>query len=347
MYKMQIEYPLRNLKEVSKLLRKFDKLDKKQAVVIDAEVERKLKIVRFGLKYGYKATIDAFGIKKSTYYNYVMECKQSKDFKQLKPRSKKPIRVRQPNWNKSVVQFIKHFRHQHANIGKEKIKYYLDQFCLQHNIKTISTGTIRNIINSFPNKLRTKTIAKTSKRRADVLRKPKGYKAKFSGECTSLDSMEFRSYGKKMYIVTATDEATGLLYAETTASHTSKSATNILLNAFDYLPYDKFNTILTDNGTEFAKDFAHYVKNNNITHYRTYPKSPKQNARCERVNRTIQDELMIQHESLLFHDIDAFNRELKSYLHWFNFKRVHARFNNTMTPLQKHYQLQQIKRAQS
>ena len=304
MYKMQIEYPLRNLKEVSKLLRKFDKLDKKQAVVIDAEVERKLKIVRFGLKYGYKATIDAFGIKKSTYYNYVMECKQSKDFKQLKPRSKKPIRVRQPNWNKSVVQFIKHFRHQHANIGKEKIKYYLDQFCLQHNIKTISTGTIRNIINSFPNKLRTKTIAKTSKRRADVLRKPKGYKAKFSGECTSLDSMEFRSYGKKMYIVTATDEATGLLYAEATASHTSK-------------------------------------------YYRTYPKSPKQNARCERVNRIIQDELMIQHESLLFHDIDAFNRELKSYLHWFNFKRVHARFHNTMTPLQKHYQLQQIKRAQS
>ncbi len=66
--------------------------------------------------------------------------------------------------------------------------------------------------------------------------------------------MEFRNYGDKRYILVASDEATGLLYAEATASHTSRSAKNILLNAFDYLPYEKFNIILTDNGSEFAKE---------------------------------------------------------------------------------------------
>lgn len=337
---MQIVFANRKMQEVSKLLRKFDKTDKKQEIEFDAEIAHKIKIVKFGLKHGYKLAVEAFGIKKSVYYKYAKQYKESTNIRQLKPKSKKPVRIRKSCWDKVIVRFIRNIRYEHPNIGKDKIKYYLDKFCLDQKIKTVSTGTIRNIINSFSNKLRTKTIIKSTKKRTSVLRKPKGYKAVLSGECTALDSMEFRSYGYKRYILVASDEATGLLYAEATTSHTSRSAKNILLNAFDYLPYEKFNIILTDNGSEFAKDFDKYVKENNITHYHTYPKSPKQNARCERVNRTIQEEFMIQHESLLFHDLAQFNRKLKSYLHWFNFKRVHARFDNKITPFEKHCQLQ-------
>ena len=70
---MQIIYTPRKLKEVSKLLRKFDRVDKKRVTEIDTEVDHKIKIVRFGLKYGYKAAIEAFSIGKSTYYSYVKE----------------------------------------------------------------------------------------------------------------------------------------------------------------------------------------------------------------------------------------------------------------------------------
>ena len=103
-----------------------------------------------------------------------------------------------------------------------------------------------------------------------------------------------------------------------------------------------FNTILTDNGSEFCKDFAKYIKQNNITHYHTYPRTPKQNAKCERVNRTIQEEFMIKYGNLLFYDIQRFNTELKKYLHWFNFKRVHFRFDNKLTPFQYHLHLQNV-----
>ncbi len=120
--------------------------------------------------------------------------------------------------------------------------------CIKDKIKTISTGTIQNIINSFANKLRTKKIIKQITRRANVLRKPKQYKANKSGECIALDSMEFSQNGKKLYVVVVLDEATNLLYAEAAKLHTSLHAKNILDKAHNYLPWDNFNAILTDNG---------------------------------------------------------------------------------------------------
>ncbi|MCC2644416.1 MAG: Integrase catalytic region, partial [Burkholderiales bacterium] len=91
--------------------------------------------------------------------------------------------------------------------------------------------------------------------------------------------------------------------------------------------------------SEFAKDFAKYIEDNDVIHYHTYPKSPKQNARCERVNRTIQNEFMIKYGNLLFDDIHLFNKKLDKYLRWYNFERVHARFDNKMTPFERHRQL--------
>ncbi len=224
-------------------------------------------------------------------------------------------------------------------MGKDKIKYYLDKFCIKKCIKTVSTGTIQNIMNSFPNKLRTKRSVIKAARRENVVRKPANYKARLSGECIALDSMEFRQGGKKLYVVVAQDEATNLMYAIATNSHTSRSAKEIFESAHNYLPWDKYNIILTDNGSEFGKDFAKYIKEIEVTHYHTYPKTPKQNARCERVNRTIQDEFMIKYGNLLFDDINLFNKKLYKYLRWYNFERVHARFDNKITPFERHRQL--------
>lgn len=305
--------------------------------------EQSQKIVRigeFGSKYGYKAALDAFNIKKTIYYKYAKQYKLYKEYG-IAPevKSKRPHNVRKANWDKRLVRFIKQIRFDHPNIGKDKIKVYLDKFCLKHEIKTISNGTIQNIINSFPNKLRTKKSTLKVTHRKGVVRKPANYKAQYSGECRSLDSMEFRQGGKKLYVVVAQDEATNLLYARATNSHTSRSAKNILELAHNYLPWDKYSIILTDNGSEFGKDFAKYVKDQGAIHYHTYPKTPQQNARCERVNRTIQDEFMIKYANLLFEDINLFNKKLEKYLRWYNFERVHARFGNKITPFERHRQL--------
>lgn len=308
--------------------------------ILSKQAEKIIQIGEFGVKHGYKAALDAFTIKKTIYYEYLRQYKAYKEYGTVpEVRSKRPHKVRKSNWDRRIVNFIKKMRYDHPNLGKNKIKPHLDRFCLKHTIKPISSGTIQNIINSFPNKLRTKKSIVKATRRENVLRKPSNYKAQYSGECRSLDSMEFRQGGKKLYVVVTLDEATNLLYARATNSHTSSSTRNILELAHNYLPWDKYSIILTDNGSEFGKDFAKYVKDQGAIHYHTYPKTPQQNARCERVNRTIQDEFMIKYGNLLFDDINLFNKKLEKYLHWYNFERVHARFGNKITPFERHRQL--------
>ena len=299
-----------------------------------------IKIAEFGIKHGHLVAMEAFNIGKSTYYHYRKLYLQYKEYGIVpKLQSKKPHNVRRHKWDKRLVRFIVEFRKSHPNIGKSKIKYYLDKYCVTNMIKSIATGTIQNIMNSFSCKLRTKKSIIQVKHRTKVLRKPAKYKAFESGECVALDTMEFRQDGEKRYVVTVIDHATGLLYAGGTKSHTSRSAKAILDIAHDYLPWEKFNIILTDNGSEFAKDFAKHLATEGITHYHTYPSTPDQNGRCERVNRTVQDEFMIKYGNLLFSNLTLFNKKLNHYLHWYNMKRVHQRFDDKQTPFEKHLEL--------
>ena len=90
--------------------------------------------------------------------------------------------------------------------------------------------------------------------------------------------------------------------------------------------------MLTDNGSEFKKYLRQLLEENQITHYHTYPKTPKMNAHCESFNGTIQEEFVDYHVNLLFDDVTAFNEEMKEYLIFYNTKRVHWAFKNKMTP---------------
>jgi transposase InsO family protein len=81
--------------------------------------------------------------------------------------------------------------------------------------------------------------------------------------------------------------------------------------------------ILTDNGGEFAKHFANHVRESKMTHWHTYPRTPKMNAHVERFNRTIQEEFVDFHEELLLADIMAFNDKLFDHLTWYNQDRPH------------------------
>lgn len=76
---------------------------------------------------------------------------------------------------------------------------------------------------------------------------------------------------------------------------------------------DKF-AILSDNGSEFKKEFDAILQEKELTHYWTYPRSPKMNAHNERFNRTIQEQFIDYHEDLLFTDLDLFNEKMADYL---------------------------------
>jgi len=76
----------------------------------------------------------------------------------------------------------------------------------------------------------------------------------------------------------------------------------------------KIFAILSDNGSEFKKEFDSLLKEKGLTHYWTYPRSPKMNAHNERFNRTIQEQFVDYYEDLLFTDIDLFNEKMADWL---------------------------------
>jgi len=94
-----------------------------------------------------------------------------------------------------------------------------------------------------------------------------------------------------------------------------------------------FMFVLTDNGSEFKKHFSEELRKLHLTHYHTYPKTPKMNAHLERFNCTLQEEFVDYHlADLLIPEI--FNRKLAEYLLWYNAKRVHFAFQNKLSPIQ-------------
>jgi hypothetical protein len=75
-----------------------------QPLELNEKTLRLNQICEFGLKYGYKATVDAFRISKSTYYAYLKMYKQSTENGILfEFKSTRPHNFRRAQWNKKVV----------------------------------------------------------------------------------------------------------------------------------------------------------------------------------------------------------------------------------------------------
>lgn len=75
--------------------------------------------------------------------------------------------------------------------------------------------------------------------------------------------------------------------------------------------------VLTDNGAEFARH-PQALRAAGLRPWRTYPKTPKRNARAESFNHTVQVEFVDYHEDLLFCDLTGSNDKLFDWLLWYN-----------------------------
>ena len=83
-------------------------------------------VYEFGAKHGYLASIDAFGISKSTYYNYCNIYKSSIRYSTVYSfKSRRPKTLRSKAWDKNMLKYICHLRKLHPNLGKTKLKPYL------------------------------------------------------------------------------------------------------------------------------------------------------------------------------------------------------------------------------
>lgn len=300
--------------------------------MITEEAKKRYKILIFWKKHGLEPTLEAFEVSERTLKNWKSSLKKGNGMvESLNPKSRAPHVRRKREWAISIKSEILHVREEHPNLGKEKIFVHLQAFCLEKKLKCPKVRTIGRIIADHPTKMRTfpqkvghdgKIIKKNSGKKE---RKPKGFRALHPGHCVSLDTFEYILWGKRIYIITMLDLFSRYGFAFTTTSHASKAAEEFFMKCLKVFPY-QIEFVLTDNGSEFLKDFDKCLRELHATHWHTYPRTPKMNAHCERFNRTVQDEFFINHKALL-HNPPYCNEKLDTWLWWYNTTRPHHSLN--------------------
>jgi len=307
--------------------------------MITKEAKERVRILVFWKKHGTEATTEAFKVKRRTLFLWQKSLKEGQGkLEALNPKTKAPKTKRKRNWDRRLLEEIKRLRIDHPNLGADKLYPLLLDFADVEGItKVPSSSTIERLIvdlgglRTSPQKLsHFGKVKKTNRQK--VLRKPKDLIPKHPGHVLALDTVEKQKNGRRMYILTAIDIFTRTTFAIATRSHSSKTFAHFFFLIMQMFPYEIKN-VLTDNGSEFKKHLDLLLKESNIIHYHTYPKTPKMNAHSESFNGTIQEEFVDYHVNLLFDDTTTFNEKLTKYLLFYNTKRVHYAFKNKLTPL--------------
>ncbi len=280
----------------------------------------RLHVLKHYYKYGWRPTVEAFGVGKSTLYDWKKAYERSgRKLVSLVPRKTQPKRVRQMVIDWRLVEFIAGFREQYGNIGREKIKIFLDAYALELGINSISHRTISKVIK------RKNLFFDPSKR---VRRKNKlaHHRVKKSPKITApgyveMDSVVVYVNGKRHNFICCIDIYTKLAHVRKVTTLSSYQA-KLALMKFQTISPHRVHTVQTDNGSEFFKSFHTYLEAEEIKHQFIYPRSPKVNGVVERFNRTIQEEFINRNNEIYF-DLKAFQAKLTVYLNWYNHQRPH------------------------
>lgn len=269
--------------------------------MVTTKAKHKAPILAFWERYGIKATMEAFSVKRRTLFLWKVRLKNGEGkLEALNEKSTRPKSVRTRTWSPDIVHEIKRQRAEHPNLGKKKIQQALASFCEETSLDCPSPSTVGNIIKDlgglrmFPVKVRHNGQI-VERKRAKRVRKPKHFVATHSGHCGAFDTIEKIIHGSRRYVITFTDVYSRWSFAWATTSHASMAAKELFDLVTFLFPFP-LEHILTDNGSEFMKHFDTEIRRLHQVHRHTYPKTPKMNVHAERFNRTIQEEYIDFHE---------------------------------------------------
>jgi transposase InsO family protein len=281
----------------------------------------RLQVLRYGQKHGWKATCEAYGVSKSSYFRWRDKLKKSRGkLASLIPKKTAPQRVRQPMTSTFVLAQIKKIRDENGNLGKEKIKVFVDEYCKRLGIDSVSVSTIGRVINRYH--LYTKPYPQAKRVNKYAKYRVKSAPRVSAPGLVEVDCVAFSILGKKCYFVCLIDIYTRIASVTFLSSPPSSQATkNAFINFQKQLPFPITN-VQTDNGSEFLGKFNQYLQEENIPHQFTYPHSPKINGVVERFNRTLQDEFLKVSRAIK-KDYFALDKHLQKWLNWYNNLRPH------------------------
>lgn len=293
--------------------------------MITETAQQRIRILTFWKKHGFEATYEAFRTSERTLYRWQNAIVQGGGkLESLNLCSTAPTRRRTRTLPTNLEHAIITLRTEHPRLGKNKIHPLL---VAQGFV--VSSSTVGRVLGDL--KVQRRIPLQTTfsfygatgilteripKKRRKKLRRPKGYRV------LQVDTIVRFVDGVKRYLLTGIDTEKRTAFAACYTNHGSRSAADFLRCAREVLP-DCPSAIQTDNGSEFALHFDHVVEELDLTHFHTYPRSPKMNAHVERFNRTLDEEFLRYHRALMRDDVSAFNNALIDWLLWYNGERPH------------------------
>ena len=225
----------------------------------------------------------------------------------LVPRSSAPRTRRAPHWPTALVEQIRHLRTEYPNLGKAKVHALLADWCRQHAIPLPSVSTIGRIIAKDPHQMRHAPTRLSHKGRRKPVRRnrknrqPKGQKHPPLSVFACDTVIRVRD-GIRRYLFTFIDPNSRFAIAFAARSPSSRQATFALEALCQLLPTPPPRFILSDNGSEFKGQFEDKLQQYGITHWWTYPRSPKMKdyaSYCTSMVRSVTRlELMARFRSL-------------------------------------------------
>lgn len=290
--------------------------------------QQRKKIIEFYEKYGEKATKEAYGADRKV-VNRWRQRYQDQGLRGLEAMSTRPRCVRQPQTPSKIIQFIRGWREKYPRIGKEKIKVFLDRYCRQERMKTISESSIGNILKRhkmfyatsgrvYHNPDGAWAQKKVQRRKRLRIRHPRRNAP--SGHIVS-DTVERISDGIKEYFYSAIDSRSKFALTLHYKSLSSRQWKDFYLRFKSVYP-GKIRSWQSDNGSENLGEFDQQLTQDKIPHWFSYPRCPKINTYIERYNRTIQEEFIEVHWNGIGDPVSS-HRKLADYLIFYNIQRPH------------------------
>ncbi len=269
--------------------------------------------------YNARRTCRHFGIAPKVFYFWRKRFSET-NLASLEDRSHRPHRVRPSTLTGEQMERIVQLRTRYLRYSKMKLAIlYREKFA-----ESISTWEIQQVIERFklyPNPKRAENAA-AKRRRAWKKKRITELQTKPNpGFLFCLDTVVRHFDGAKRYILTAIDRHSRLAFARMYPNHGSLAAADFL-RRLHQLVGGQMVHVQTDNGSEFHKHFDVAMRDLKLSHWWSRVRMPKDNAVCERFNRTLQDEFIADGNA--HSDPVVFNRKLTDWLIEYDFHRPHA-----------------------
>jgi putative transposase len=335
---MQIKYLHKN---IYKLNRYFSRvISTKKSNNCCAERVSQWQVLR---KEGISDTVcqQILGISRSSYYRYKSRIEQN----QPAMASRRPKRLRKPEWTENDFQQVLMIRRQNPTYGKAKIhRILVRDFGFRWSQSTV--GRILKVIKE--KHLITLSLSAPRKRRKRIFKKharPWKYdmKATKPGQMVQIDHMSISKNQIYAKHFNAWDPRSKFIHGKLYHRATSRCAKQFLLELIQKAPF-KITSIQVDGGSEFMDEFEKTCQELCIDLYVLPPKRPQYNGGVERSNRTFREEFYAKFS--LANSLADLNGELKKALHKYNYYRPHHNLklytpmeylnNNYLGALQSH-----------